>query len=263
MIPKTKNIFLAAIVLTLLAGGTTCFAQEGPTALEIVDSIYQKVMDWDFKTMSYDEIRVISYELQQGGGKTTMPMSAENGSTLKLRYFYQTPDKHGYKMLSEPVNDYWIGSPNQPGAIPMDHKWKDKVTQWYDLSRAEKTREYKGRKCYLVTLMPIDGKPAAYPMTWYVDAENFVVLKFEFLLDMGTTKIRAVGDVTYDDIQGHLLPSRAEWRTRMTGLPYIFVSTSDYANYNFNMPLDASVFLEEFPKDWFTKLGEDPYRNQQ
>lgn len=260
-VKKMFSLF-ATVCIMVSASATICRAEKSLTALDIVDRIYDKVMSWDFKTMSYDEIRIISYELQQGGGATTMPMSAENGSTLKLRYFYQTPDKHGYKLLSKPVNDYWIGSPNQPGAIPMDHKWKDKVTGWYSLSRSDGTRKYRDRDCYLVTLMPIEGKPAAYPMTWYVDAEDFVVLKFEFLLNMGSKKIRAVGEIYYDDVQGHLLPAQAEWRTRIAGLPYIFLSTSEYTNYSFNLPLDPSVFLEEFPEDWFTKLGQDPYRDQ-
>ena len=248
---------VAFVVFAALFAAAPGWAQEQLTAEEIVSEIHERFMGQDFKTVVYDEIRVVSQKSPATKDGATMPLNENNASAMKLRYFYQAPDSHGYKLLSEDVDNYWAGSPNQPGALPMDHTWKEKILNWYEVNRAEKLKEINARKCYVVTLSPKPGMPAAYPMTWYVDSERFLILKFIFLVGAGGKKVHTTGVMTYKEVRdGYWMPASAEWKTKVEKFPQTFTSSSTFKNYQFNVPLDPSVFEEEFPDGWFEKFGD-------
>jgi len=255
-----KKIFLLAVLLFAAVSGVPAGAASGGlSAEEIVARIYDKFMGWNFKTMTYDELRVSSMKMAQDKvGGASMPLNESNATIMKLRYFFKAPDNHGYKLLSDPIDNYWVGSPNQPGAIPMDSHWKEKISTWYSVSKTEKNQVYRDRECYVVTLVPRENTPAHYPMTWYVDTASFNVLKFIFLLQSNNKKMTTTGEVYYGKVNNYELPVEAHWKTKISMLPYIFLSDSIFSNHSFNVPLDDSVFKEEFPEDWFKKLGEIP-----
>ena len=256
-----RSFFVITFILAAFAVNAVAAARMQPD--EVVSEIYNRFMKLNIKTMTYDEIRVSSYELApQVAGKQqgTMPLNAENSSTMKQRYFYQAPDKHGYRQISEPMPGYWAGSPNQPGAIPMDQKWKDKVMSWYSVTMSPKDQVAGGAQCYVVTLSPKPDTPAQYPMTWYVDKDKFIVLKVVFLVNKGGKKVSATGEIKYKKYSGYYMPESSKWRTKVQNLPYFFLSNSTFSNYTFNEPIDPASFKEQFPDDWFEKLGEQPYK---
>ncbi len=228
------------------------------TPQQIVTKIHGKFLAMKIKSMAYDESRTVFYVSRSEGNEGMMALNKNNGATYIARYFFQAPAKHGYRIISNPIKNYWIGSPNQPGALPMDEKWKDKVFEWFDFFRP-KDMEYRGRKCYLVALLPKKNAPKnLYPMTWYVDPVNFIVIKFYFLIGRGDRSVSTKGEMYYKKVNGRLLPSSAQWNTQVSDLPYDFKQKSVFSNYRFNVPLDESVFDQEFPKDWFKNLGETP-----
>jgi len=263
---KSQLAVAAAVfgIIVLAATGIQAADSDDMTAREIVTEMHKRFMDQDIKTYTFDEIRVTSQKNPPSKDGTVMPLNQDNAKTMKLRYFYQAPDKHGYKLISEEIENYWVGSPNQAGALPMDHNWKDKILNWYDVSRSEKLREVRGRECFVVTLMPKEGMPSAYPMTWYVDRERFVVLRFIFLVTSGDKKVHTVGNLTYKEVRdGFWAPASAEWRTRVADFPNQFTSSSEFTNYKFDIPLDPSVFEEEFPEGWFESPDHQPYNQAQ
>ena len=56
-----------------------------------------------------------------------------------------------------------------------------------------------------------------------------------------------------------MLPYKGDWKTKVSSLPYIFMQKTTITNYRVNIPLDESVFKEEFPENWFKNLDEKPY----
>ena len=227
---------------------------------QIVSEIHKRFVAQKFRTITYDETRVVSYESLTPGKKGLMNLNLENGAMYMARYFYQAPAKHGYRDLSKPIKNFWIGSPNQPGALPMDEKWKDKVLSWFNLYGSP-PRTYRGKKCYLVTLVPKPGAPKnLFNMTWYVDPADFTVLKFIFLITDSTSTISSTGEMYYKPLNGYMLPYKANWRTKVSSLPYIFMQRTTIKNYRINIPLDESVFKEVFPENWFKNLNEKPYK---
>jgi hypothetical protein len=226
----------------------------------IVSEIHRRFMAQKFRTMTYDEVRVISYEAISKDKKGMMTLNMQNGATYIARNFYQAPAKHGYRALNNPVKNYWIGSPNQPGALPMDEKWKDKVLSWFNLYGSP-TQLYRGKKCYIVSLVPKHSAPKnLYNMTWYVDPDSFSVLKFIFLIEDKTNTVSSTGELYYKPINNYMLPYKGAWRTTVSSFPYIFRQNTELKNYRFNIPLDESVFKEEFPENWFKTLKEKPYQ---
>ncbi len=252
--------FIAGVLLlvTSAAGPARSVAPDPKmTPEQIIGKIHASFMAQKIKTLTYDETRTVYY-VSRGANEGVMPLNPDNGATYIARYFYQAPASHGYRTISNPIKNYWIGSPNQPGALPMDEKWKDKIFAWFDVYRP-KDMEYRGRKCYLVALLPKKNTPKnLYPMTWYVDPEKFIVIKFYFLIGNKEKSVSTKGEMYYKKINGRLFPSSAVWNTQVSGLPYDFKQKSTFSNYRFNVPLDESVFKEEFPEDWFKDLGEKP-----
>ena len=260
---KAKMISAALGLAAALAAGAAHAAPVAKTTLpeDIIKAIYEKFRSYNIKTMTYDETRVISHE--QTGGKQTgvMKIDPMNSAALKIRYYFQAPDKHGYRVLSDPIKDYWVGSPNQPGAMPMDSKWLDKILNWFDIHRGE-DKTHRGVNCHVIALVPKPGAPEGmHTMTWFVDSEKLVILKFIFTLkDANNKPMRTEGDLVYDNFNGRYLASSATWRTTVSILPYVFIHNSAFDNHTFNIPLDESVFKEEFPDRWFEILKEpDPY----
>ncbi|MFA6451628.1 MAG: hypothetical protein WCX65_19310 [bacterium] len=229
------------------------------TPEQIISEIHNRFMKQKFRTMTYDETRVVSNESITPGKKGVMDLNFENGATYVSRYFYQAPAKHGYRELSNPIKNYWIGSPNQPGALPMDEKWKDKVVSWFNLYIST-PQMYRGINCYRVTLVPKPGAPKnLFNMTWYIDPNTFSIIKFIFLIADDTNRVSSTGQVYYKPVNNYMLPYKAIWRTTVKNMPYIFLQKTTMKNYRFNIPLDESVFKEEFPDDWFKNLKEKPY----
>ncbi len=255
---RSAKAYLALIAVALICVPAVSQAQTKTTLPEdIVKAIYDKFISYDIKTMTYDETRVTSHEQTGGKQPGSMKIDPMNTATLKTRYFFQAPDRHGYRVISAPIENYWAGSPNQPGALPMDRNWLDKVLKWFDIHRAP-DESYRNVKCHKLVLIPKPGAPEnLYTMTWYVDSVNFVVLKFVFMIrDANNRNIRSSGELFYENFNGRYLASNATWRTKVSILPYVFVHKSVFDNYTFNMPLDESVFLEEFPAKWFEALDE-------
>jgi hypothetical protein len=228
------------------------------TPLQVITEIQNRFNLRNIRTMTYDETRVTSYEVLSGRGQGMMSMSPSNATTIRLRYFYQAPAKHGYRFLSEMPENYWAGSPNQPGAVPMDEKWKVKILSLYNAFLANRNEQCRERECYVLILVPRKGAPKElYPMTWYVDTKDLLVFKFIFLISAADGKfVRSTGDVYYKKANGFYMPERSRWRTKVSNLPFMFLLNTTMDNYHFNLPLDKSDFEEEFPKDWFKKLGE-------
>jgi len=229
------------------------------SAIQVIEGIQKKFIERGIRTMTYDETRVTSYEVSRGRRRGMMQVAPNNAMTIRLRYFYAAPDRHGYRFLSDMPDNYWAGSPNQPGAIPMDEKWKEKVLARYDPALA-KNAPCRERDCFTLVLVPKKDAPdSLYPMTWYVDTKDFLVMKVIFLIRARDGRfVRSVGDVFYKKYAGFYMPSRSKWRTTVSTLPYVFLLETSMDNYHFDIPLDASVFEEEFPEDWFEKMGEIP-----
>lgn len=229
----------------------------------IVAEIHNRFMGQNIKTMTYDEVRTVTYSSNSPGSEGLTPLNKANGSVYLARYFYQAPARHGYRALTKPIKNYWIGSPNQPGAIPMDERWKEKVMTWYSVYKSP-PQNYRGRKTVVITLVPKRSAPKnLYPMTWLVDPNKFIVIKFLFLITGKDGKtVSTTGEMYYKDINGYLLPASSSWTTHVSKLPYLFKQKSTFKNYRVNIPLDDSDFEEEFPKDWFKNLNEKPYPQQ-
>jgi hypothetical protein len=229
------------------------------TPEQVVTEIYNRFMAQKIRSMTYDEVRVIAYESNSPGSEGLTPLNEANGATYLARYFYQAPARHGYRSLTNPIKNYWIGSPNQPGALPMDERWKDKVISWFNIYKSPQ-QAYRGRKAAAVTLVPKPSAPKnLYPMTWLVDPDKFIVIKFIFLVEgKDNSTVSTTGEMYYKNINGYLLPSSSKWSTRASTLPYLFKQKSAFKNYHINIPLDDSVFKEEFPENWFENLNQKP-----
>jgi hypothetical protein len=227
------------------------------TALKVLDEIQKRFIARKIRTMTYDEVRTTSYEFSSGKQRGMMSISPDNATTIRLRYFYMAPDRHGYRFLSDAPENYWAGSPNQPGAIPMDEKWRDKVLSEYRIY-LQNMDKCGGRVCYVLVLVPLKGaSDELYPMTWYIDTKDFLVRKFILLIrDKDGRYIRSTGEMDYGKVNGVVMPVKSNWRTNVSELPYVFILRITMENYNFNVPLDNSVFEEEYPKNWFEMLGQ-------
>ncbi len=256
-------IMIAAMLFGRLAAAAAAVEKQELTGADIINEIQRRFIAQDIKTMSYDELRVHTYEMTRGTDSPgTMPLSMGNGTTLKMRYFYQAPGKHGYKLLSKTEDNYWAGSPNEPGAIAMDHGWTDKVFNSYNVERGP-DKVFKGIDCFRVTLIPksVENK-IIFPMTWYIDKERYIVLKFLGLVNSSDMKVSINGVIDYEKMNDYWFPVSSKWKTKVSKLPYTFINLSTYTNYRFNIPLAPSVFTEEFPPNWFENLGEKPYIQQ-
>lgn len=255
-----RKVFIAVILAAMCGCAAAAAGADELTGMDILEKIQARFVEQDIKTMSYDELRVHSYELTKGSDSPgAMPLSMGNAATLKLRYFYEAPDRHGYKLLSEVEDNYWAGSPNQPGAIAMDHTWTDKVRDSYQVKLGP-DKEFDGIDCYRVILVPKSTENnVVFPMTWLIDKERLIILKFLGLINTNDMKVSMNGVINYEEMNDYWFPVSAEWKTSVSKLPYIFTNTSTYSNYRFNIPLDDSVFREEFPPNWFENLGEQPY----
>lgn len=227
------------------------------TALKVVDEIQKRFNARKIRSMTCDEVRTTSYEISSGKRQGMMSISPDNATTIRLRYFYMAPNRHGYRFISEAPGNYWAGSPNQPGAIPMNEKWKEKVLSQYRVS-LDKNEKCGGLECFVLTLVPLKGAPGSlYPMTWFIDTKDFLVRKFILLIRAKDGRyIYSTGEMEYGKVNGSMMPASASWRTKVSALPYVFILKVKLENYNFNIPLDDSVFEEEFPENWFEMLGE-------
>ncbi len=255
-------IITTAAIITLTATAAPHPAATSPQS--VINKMQQKFLSYKLKSYTYDEIRVATYEVTDKSRQTGIsPVAETNGSTTKARYFYQSPSKHGYRLLSERMDNYWIGSPNQLGALPMDSKWKNKVISWYSLKLLPDTTVDKN-KCYSLALTPKPGKPAAYGMTWYIDKKYLVIRKFIYDVNYGDYPLKVTGTMKFKTLKnGLLFPTSATWTTKVHGLPFIFKTKSIYTNYHFNIPLDPSVFKEEYPPDWLNKMKEQQIQSKQ
>ncbi|HOO57199.1 MAG TPA: hypothetical protein PLN69_10270 [bacterium] len=268
MFSKKKMILAVSTIFTILLVvniNADCSKSEPDPydqidAIHVVDAIHTRFMAHDIKTMTYDETRVMASEdIRKSAESSRMALNPSNATAMKMRNFYQAPNKHGYKMLSEQIKNYWQGSPNQAGAIPMDAEWKDKIYNWYDLYRAP-DQEYRNINCIVILLKPKSDAPDnLYNMTWYIDPDKYIVLMFRYLIKGEKQEnISATGEMYYEQINDMWLPVRADWRTRVSKLPFVFTQTVEIDNYHFNIPLDESVFEEQFPDRWFENMGQQP-----
>ncbi len=226
------------------------------SAFNIIQTIQDNFKKQNFKTLTYDETRTASYELDAGKSGALMTFDMESATTYKLRYFYRAPDTHGYHLLTKEIKNYWIGSPTQPGALPMSENWEKKVLDWYDVMLSD-NQVYRGRVCYVLILLPRPNAPKySGNMQFYIDPASFVVLKFIVLAKNEKQTISTNGDIYYKKINGYLMPSSARIKAKISTFPYTFNQYIIYDNYRFNIPLDNSVFNLEFPKNWFENMRE-------
>ena len=212
---------------------------------QVLEKIFDNFRKQNIKSMMYDELRTVSTKVRGKGGRQGMMMlDKENATTYTMRYFYSAPDKHGYRMLSDPIEGFWPGDPNQENNIAMDERWLEKVRESYEMTLSEDAM-VEDRLCYVLNLTPKKGLTHVFPMTWYIDKKKFLILKLYHLVRVGRQTKFTSGVITYDHVSGRLMPIHAEWLTTMKDLPYQIEYKVKYKNYKFNVPLDDSVFEVE------------------
>ena len=230
------------LVCVLAAAGR---AEKRLTADQVLDKMFDAFRKQKIKSMVYDEVRTVATKMKRGGTKGMMPLDSKNATTYVMRNYYRAPDKHGYRMLSKRIEGFWPGSPSEENSIAMDERWPEKVRENYRLTLSP-SKKFRDRDCYVFSLTPKPGVTHVFPMTWYVDEKKFIILKFFHLVKKSDKRsVSTTGEITYDNVNKHLVPVKAQWTTTMTGLPYEFHYTVRYKNYLFNVPLDDSVFIPE------------------
>ena len=217
------------------------------TADIVLDKIFFTFHNQKIRSMVYDEVRTISTQAAESGpDQGVMQLDKRNASTYIMRSYYRAPDKHGYRMKTKPIEGFWPGTPNQQDAITMDERWPSKVREVYTLGLGKSTVSIRGRKCYILTLRPKPDSVLTFPMTWYVDAENFSILKFMHLIKYNSGQIvSTIGEIFYGKARGHYVPLTSKWLTTSSNSTYRFHYDIRYENYMFNIPLDDSVFKEQ------------------
>lgn len=217
------------------------------TADIALDKIFYSFHNQKIRSMVYDEVRTISTQSAEAGpDQGTMQFNKTNASSYIMRSYYRAPDKHGYRMVTTPIEGFWPGTPNQQDAITMDERWPSKVRETYNLALGKNTVSIRGRKCYILTLRPKPDSVLTFPMTWYVDAESFSILKFIHLLKYKSGQtVSTTGEIFYGKARGHYVPLRSKWLTTSSNSILRFHYSIRYENYMFNIPLDDSVFKEQ------------------
>jgi hypothetical protein len=243
----SKRAVISALFIALAAAMPCATARAASlSAQQVVEKLFQRFKEQNIRTMMYEEIRTVSNKMRDKGGQGgMMTLNRDNATTYVMRYFYKAPDRHGYRMLSEPVKNFWPGHPSQENAITMDERWLERVREHYDVSLAADF-VYKGRPCYTLILNPKPGQEWTFPMSWYVDKEKFLVLSVTHLVRKGPKNSSfTTGEITYGRVHGFLVPVKAQWKTTVRDMPYQFEFQVRYENYVFNAPLDDSVFKKE------------------
>ena len=230
-----------------------CCVAAGPgraknlTPDQVLENIFSQFHKQRISTMVYDEVRTVSSKMRssQGSLNGMMDLDAANAATFVTRYYYRAPDKHGYRMVSDPIPGFWPGSPNQENSLAMDERWLEKVRRSYKPVLA-KDRVYKGKPCYTFLLAPKPGEAWTFNIMWIVDKKTFRILMVHNLVHKSShTTVTSQGDITYGQVKGHTVPMEARWVTTMTDLPYKIEYHVRYENYVFNVPLHDSVFKAE------------------
>ena len=242
-----KQAFPAIIIFLLVtAVAPSPVAAEDLTATQVLDNIFKRFSEQNIHTMMYEEIRTVSSKMNTTGAQNGMMMlNRDNATTYVMRYFYQSPDKHGYRFLSESIKNFWPGNPGQENSIAMDERWLQRVKERYKISLTP-NRKYKGRMCYVLQLTPRPGYQWNFPMSWYVDKEKFLILSLTHVVRKSPRNASVTtGEISYDRVHGYLVPVKAHWVTTVTQMPYKFEFHVRYENYIFNAPLDQSVFKQE------------------
>ena len=248
--PISKRLMiLAAALAAMFIGARATAAQLTP------DQVLQKIFDTfhgqKIKTMVYDEVRTVSTKTSGGGERGgMMELNSTNGLTYVMRTYYRSPDKHGYRMVTKPIKGFWPGNPNQQDAITMDERWMEKVRNTYRISLAKFDKTVRGRPCYIFSLVPRPGTKWAFPMTWYVDKQNFSILRFMELVRRNQAQTASTtGDIYYEKVKGHTVPIKSKWTTTVEEIGYTFDYSIRYENYLFNVPLNDSVFKVQPPPE--------------
>jgi hypothetical protein len=244
-----KSLKLIFPLMFVLCAGALRAAPAGAAALspeQVLDSIYKQFHGQNMKTMVYDEVRTVSRKmLSRSEGNGMMPMDEGNAVTYVTRVYYRAPDMHGYRMLSEQIPGFWPGTPSQENSIIMDERWLERVRESYTLNLS-KDATYAGKRCYVLNLIPKPGTAWTLNMTWYIDQQQFLILKFIHLVQKSAKRATSTtGELKYGKVRGHMVPLEARWRATGPNIPAEFVYEVKYKNYIFNVPLDESVFKRE------------------
>lgn len=245
----SRKIACALFVLGLAAAALCAprpAAAADLSAEQVLEKLFERFKEQKISTMMYEEIRTVSNKMRSRSSKDGMMMlNRDNATTYVMRYFYKAPDKHGYRLLTDPIKNFWPGHPSQDNAITMDERWLERVKEHYRVALAADFN-YKGRMCYTLILHPKPGYEWTFPMNWYVDKEKFLILSATHVVRESPKRSSSTtGEITYDRVHGYLVPVKAHWKTTVRGLPYEFEFHVRYENYVFNAPLDDSVFKQE------------------
>jgi hypothetical protein len=216
-----RGITAAASVLLVLCALTAAGrAAKSLTADQVLDRMFETFRKENIKSMVYDEVRTVATKMQRGAQKGVMPLDSKNATTYVMRYYYRAPDKHGYRMLSDPIDGFWPGHPSEENNIAIDERWTEKVRENFKLSLSGE-KKFNKIDCYVLNLTPKPGVTHVFPMTWYVDKKKFIILKFFHLVRKSDRRaVSTTGEITYDKVNKRLVPVKSRWTTTMTGLPY-------------------------------------------
>lgn len=242
------SVLLIAAALAFRAGNATAAPAPAKqlSPAQVLDSIFGQFHGQNLKTMVYDEVRTVSRKTRtQGETNGMMAMDEGNAVTFLTRVYYRAPDFHGYRMLSKQIPGFWPGTPSQDNSIIMDERWLERVRESYNLTLSSDTF-IDGKKCYVLNLTPKPGTTWTLNMTWYVDKDKFLILKFVHLVRKSKSRATSTtGNIKYGVVRGHTVPLEARWLSTGANIPSEFEYSVKYKNYIFNVPLDDSVFKRE------------------
>ncbi|MEW5946884.1 MAG: hypothetical protein AB1742_11860 [bacterium] len=241
--PATASAVAAALALAALF--TAAPAAHAVTGEQLVDGLQEIFIGQNIKTLSRSEKMIVTtrqdgVEYDEDGDKpfARKPHVAE----LITKYYYKAPDKHAYELLSEPIEGFHPGDPNQPGSIAMDENFSEKVKSLFDLY-VSKDQTYRGRKCHVLTLNPKPGAKGAFPMTWFIDKKKMLILKYVSLVrETRKYSVSTTAELYYKKVKGRWLIHAARWVTRPSNIPYSFEYRKYFSDYRINEPIEDSVF---------------------
>jgi hypothetical protein len=246
MTRKLRRVFVVAacVVATSLCAGRA--RAETITAEKLLHAMQQKFLSMKIRSMTYDEDRLVVTKIATGADAGMMMMNSNNAAHYRMRYFYKAPNRHAYKMISKKIQGFYPGNPNQDNNIAMDESWERKVIASYRPVMS-KDITYRGRAVYVFNLVPRAGTKETYPMTFYVDQQSLLILKFVFLVtNPDKKKSSTTGEMYYAPVKGRMMPSAARWTSSLTGIPYVVHYRIKFLNYRFDIPIPDSTFNLEY-----------------
>lgn len=237
-----RSLFLIrnSIFVILLFSAAPAGALTGD---ELLHRMQKKFLGQDIKSLTYVENRVVITKVRENSiYNGTIPFNKKNVTRQKLRYYYKAPNRHRYRFLSEKkVKITEIGEPDQ-ATVEMDEEWEKRITENYTATLlADQT--YRGRKCYVLNLIPRPENRFPVPMTWYIDKKRLIVLKFVSLADNSVAgKLSTKGELFYRRIDGRLLLSSARWVQTPSTIPQKYEFKVYFGKYEINGEISDSVF---------------------